>query len=134
EVAFVGLGPRRNFRARRWWDPVAPRSTSGPPVTAIERLVPPGATRESYPLWQTRRTLARDLVTGRDIRAAGVFRGCDLWPILEHELRGSALVQWPWSARTMDEAGAAIDVLGPSVIVTYAEAGGWGRALMVEAR
>jgi hypothetical protein len=63
-----------------------------------------------------------------------VVRGCDLWPILKHELTGAALVQWPWSARTMDEAGAAIDVLEPAVVVTYAEAGGWGRALMVEAR
>jgi hypothetical protein len=34
----------------------------------------------------------------------------------------------------MDEAGAALDALSPSAVVTYAEAGGWGRALMLEAR
>jgi UDP-N-acetylglucosamine 2-epimerase len=34
----------------------------------------------------------------------------------------------------MDEAGAALDALHPSVAVTYAEAGGWGRALVLEAR
>jgi hypothetical protein len=34
----------------------------------------------------------------------------------------------------MDEAGAAIDALSPEVVVTYAEAGGWGRALVLEAR
>ena len=34
----------------------------------------------------------------------------------------------------MDEAGAALDRLAPDVAVTYAEAGGWGRALMLEAR
>jgi hypothetical protein len=34
----------------------------------------------------------------------------------------------------MDESAAALDVLEPRVAVTYAEAGGWGRALMVEAR
>jgi hypothetical protein len=34
----------------------------------------------------------------------------------------------------MDEAGAALDALSPDSVVTYAEAGGWGRALMLEAR
>jgi hypothetical protein len=34
----------------------------------------------------------------------------------------------------MDEAGAALDILQPTVVLTYAEAGGWGRALMLEAR
>ena len=34
----------------------------------------------------------------------------------------------------MDEAGAALDTLGPAVALTYAEAGGWGRALTLEAR
>ena len=34
----------------------------------------------------------------------------------------------------MDEAGAALDSLAPEVVLTYAEAGGWGRALMLEAR
>ncbi len=44
------------------------------------------------------------------------------------------MLQWPWSARAMDEAGAALDALSPESVVTYAEAGGWGRALMLEAR
>ena len=34
----------------------------------------------------------------------------------------------------MDEAGAALDALQPQVAVTYAEAGGWGRALALECR
>jgi len=34
----------------------------------------------------------------------------------------------------MDEAGAALDYLQPSAVLTYAEAGGWGRAIMLEAR
>jgi hypothetical protein len=34
----------------------------------------------------------------------------------------------------MDEAGAALDRLRPRIVVTYAEAGGWGRALVLEAR
>jgi len=74
------------------------------------------------------------VTSGAGIREAGLFRGCDLWPVLRSELEGVALVQWPWSARAMDEAGAAIDALHPDVVVTYAEAGGWGRALMLEAR
>jgi hypothetical protein len=63
-----------------------------------------------------------------------LLRGVDLWPVLRRELEGAALLQWPWSARAMDEAGAALDALGPDVAVTYAEAGGWGRALVLEAR
>jgi hypothetical protein len=34
----------------------------------------------------------------------------------------------------MDEAGAALDALEPGAAVTYAEAGGFGRALVLEAR
>jgi hypothetical protein len=34
----------------------------------------------------------------------------------------------------MDEAAAALDALQPDAVLTYAEAGGWGRALMLEAR
>jgi hypothetical protein len=49
-------------------------------------------------------------------------------------LAGIALLQFPWSARAMDEAGAALEALNPGVAVTYAEAGGWGRALALEAR
>ena len=60
--------------------------------------------------------------------------GYDLWPLLGEQLRGVADLQFPWSARAMDEAGAALDALRPEVAVTYAEAGGWGRALMLEAR
>ncbi len=63
-----------------------------------------------------------------------MYRGCDLWPIVRHELDAVALLQWPWSARAMDEAGAALDALAPGAVVTYAEAGGWGRALVLEAR
>ena len=34
----------------------------------------------------------------------------------------------------MDEAAAALDALAPRVAITYAEAGGWGRAIMLESR
>jgi hypothetical protein len=134
DLACVGVGPRRNFRARHWWDPVTDPRGHRPRVTPIERLAPRRAIESSRALWRGRQALARAIITGADIRAAATYRGCDLWPILRSELEGVALVQWPWSARAMDEAGAALDTLRPDVLVTYAEAGGWGRALMLEAR
>jgi len=133
-LACIGVGPRRNFRARRWWDPVAGPRGHWQHVTPIERLAPRHAIQSSRALWRHRQTLAQAVTTGADIRAAASYRGCDLWPILRSELEGVALLQWPWSARAMDEAGAALDALRPEVVLTYAEAGGWGRALMLEAR
>jgi hypothetical protein len=103
-------------------------------ITPIERLAPNRALRASFQLWRDRRRLADALRVGTGIRDAAHYRGCDLWPILERELEAVALLQWPWSARAMDEAGAALDLLEPGAAVTYAEAGGWGRALMLEAR
>jgi hypothetical protein len=134
DLFFVGVGPRRNFRARRWWDPLAPTSGTGPPITPIERLAPRAAVAGSLALWRQRHGLARDLTGGDDVRAAGTFRGCDLWPVLQKELTDAACLQWPWSARAMAEAGAALDALQPKAVLTYAEAGGWGRALILEAR
>jgi hypothetical protein len=134
DMWFVGVGPRRNFRARRWWDPVTPATGARPPIVPIERFAPRRALDGSLDIWRRRHALARELTAGDGIRAAGVFRGCDLWPVLRRELEGVAHVQWPWSVRAMDEAGAALDELHPKVVLTYAEAGGWGRALVLEAR
>ena len=36
----VGVGPRRNFRTRRWWDPVATWRRDARLVTPVERLAP----------------------------------------------------------------------------------------------
>jgi hypothetical protein len=130
-ITCVGVGPRKTFRARRWWDPL----TAGEPaVLPIEQLAPRRALADALTFWRRRDDLARAIVAGDDIRAAAEFRGCDLWPILRSELDETARVQWPWSARAMDEAGAALDALSPRVVLTYAEAGGGGRALMLEAR
>ena len=134
ELALVGVGPRRNFRARRWWDPLTHGAAPGPLVIPIERLAPRAALTRSTTLWRDRHALASTVVSGEAIRAAGVRRGIDLWPILRGELIETARLQWPWAARAMDEAGASLDRLRPDAVVTYAEAGGWGRALVVEAR
>lgn len=130
-VRYVGIGPTTNFRARRWWSP-ARETARG--VIPIEALVPRAAMRGSWRLWTKRHAIRRDLAGSADIRRAAVIRGCDCWPIVREALDGIALLQFPWSARAMDEAAAALDVMRPGVAVTYAEAGGWGRALALEAR
>lgn len=134
-VTLVGLGPRTNFRARRWWHPVADLvdAAAAPPVTPVEAFAPIAA------LWPSLRFGLRCIGHARwlcapHMRTACAIRGLDAWPIVREELRGAALLQLPWSARAMDEAGAALDALKPSAVFTYAEAGGWGRALALEAR
>ncbi len=78
--------------------------------------------------------MRRSLWNSEDIQRHAVIDGCNCWDIVREELAGVALLQWPWSARAMDEAGAALDALRPAVALTYAEAGGWGRALTLECR
>ena len=133
-LTLVGVGPSRNFRARRWWDPVLRSAATVPDVTPVQRFSRGKALAGSNAVWKARAELGRSLTTGDEIRSAGIVRGCDLWPVLEQELIDVALLQWPWSARVMDEAGAALDAISPKVVVTYAEAGGWGRAIVLEAR
>ena len=136
-VRMVGLGPRTNFRVRRWRDrfrefvdPV-PHDLAATPVTAFAgwRVLEP-----SRAMWKARDSILALLTASQDLRAASVVGGYDLWPLVEAELHGVADLQFPWSARAMDEAGAALDALRPKVVITYAEAGGWGRALVLEAR
>jgi hypothetical protein len=128
----VGVGPATNFRARRWW------RRSGQPmpdaVQPVERLVPRAALAGSTGIWAARHAMRRAMQRSTDLRDLAVIRECDCWPIIADALAGIALLQFPWSARAMDEAAAALDALQPSVALTYAEAGGWGRALALEAR
>ncbi|MGE3842103.1 MAG: hypothetical protein AB7I50_10985 [Vicinamibacterales bacterium] len=135
ELRLVGVGPRVNFRARSWWHGVSARDfDSTLPMTPIEALADTRAIRASLEVWNRRQADERALLSSQDIRDAASFDGYDLWPLVAHELRGVVRLQWPWSARAMDEAGAALDALQPSCVVTYAEAGGWGRAILIEAR
>ncbi len=136
-IALVGLGPRTNFRVRRWHDRLRefvnpqPQDVAATPVTVFStwRSLEP-----SRAVWGARAATFTTLSRSADLRAAAVIGGYDLWPLLEDQWRGVADLQFPWSARAMDEAGAALDALRPEVALTYAEAGGWGRALMLEAR
>ncbi|MFN8058822.1 MAG: hypothetical protein U0Q12_06610 [Vicinamibacterales bacterium] len=133
-VTLVGVGPSTNFRARRWWHPFRVSGAAAPfRVVPIEAYAPLGALADSLALWRRRAELA-EVLTGPEVRDAARLLALDLWAVVEEELYGAALLQLPWSARAMDEAAASLDELSPTAVFTYAEAGGWGRALVLEAR
>jgi hypothetical protein len=131
-ITYIGVGPTANFRARRWWHALRRRDTAA--VTPIEALAPRDALADSARIFRERHAMRRSLWNSADLRQHAIIQGCDCWPVVREELAGIALLQWPWSARVMDEAGAALDAVQPAVALTYAEAGGWGRALMLECR
>ena len=133
-IQYVGVGPRRNFRARRWWQALGGRRcrTDGADRALRCRR---GAAENRETLWRERYAI-RDALW-----AATRFAQHAVDPRLRLPGRscassssGIALLQFPWSARSMDEAAAALDAIEPEVAVTYAEAGGWGRALALECR
>jgi hypothetical protein len=133
----VSLGPRTNFRHPRWSHRVSEFGDPQPreiPLVPVQAFAGWRAMRPSFALWLRRGAMARALHGSQDLRRAAVIREIDCWPAIRHELTGISHLQFSWSARAMDEAGAALDALKPAVVVTYAEAGGWGRALVVEAR
>ena len=132
DIRYVGIGARTNFRARRWWDPlVAPDEG---PVVPVQRYAPPAALAAARAVYRDRHRVRRGMWKSAELRAHAVIRGCDCWPLVRQQLAGIALLQFPWSARSMDEAAAALGAIEPDVAVTYAEAGGWGRALALECR
>jgi hypothetical protein len=136
-IQLVGLGPRRNFQARRWWHTLAPswRVPLGDgAVVPVETISSQTDRFEWDKVWAARHATAKVLTESPAMRAAAAIAGYDAWQLVAPELRGIATLQFPWSARAMDEAGAAMDRLAPRLVLTYAEAGGWGRAIMLEAR
>ncbi len=133
ELQYVSVGPAANFRARRWWHPVVGGADSEQ-APAVESFAGLESVSPSIGVWRARHAFRRALWQSHALRQAAIIAGCDCWPIVRSELAGVALLQWPWSARAMDEAGAALDALDPDAALTYAEAGGWGRAIVLEAR
>ncbi len=131
-IQYVGVGPRSNFRARRWWDSITPDASTA--IVPIERYAPWPALAASRALHRGRHAMRRAMWGSAELRAHAVIRGCDCWPLVKLQLAGIALLQFTWSARAMDEAAAALDRLRPEAAVTYAEAGGWGRAVALECR
>ncbi len=136
-MEMVGLGPRTNFRARSWRqrfrefrDPMA----RAMPWTPVESFAAASSMTEARKAWRERGSVCRALWASEDLRARSFIEGCDLWPLVKGQLAGVAYLQFPWSVEAMDLSAAALDVLSPSAVITYAEAGGWGRALVLEAR
>ncbi len=137
QLALVGLGPRTNYRVRTWKHRVAEAgAAAGPglPFIPVDAFAGLDQIRESRAVWRTRAASFAALRRSASIRKAAVIHGYDLWPLLEPVFAGAVYLQFPWSAHVMDQIGAALDSIGPRVAVTYAEAGGWGRALVLEAR
>lgn len=136
-LALVGLGPRTNFRVRRWRHRLAefndPQARALP-LMPIESLAGWRAIRPSMSVWRDRNRVLRALSRSDDLRQAAIVDGYEIWPVVRNDLLGVSHLQLPWSVRSMDEAGAALDALRPRIVLTYAEAGGWGRALALEAR
>ena len=136
-LRLVGVGPAKNFRARRWWHGLSPSARADRaslPIVPVERFATRAALAGSTALWKGRHAHVRALLGSDDLRARASVYGYDVWPLVADELRGIAELQFPWSTRAMDEAAAALDACQPRLVVTYAEAGGWGRALVLEAR
>jgi hypothetical protein len=133
EMCLVGLGPRTNFRARSWRARLRElRDPHG--VIPVEMFASWRAMHAAREVWRNRVEIRRALGESTELRDRAILRGCDLTSLLERQLDGIAQLQFPWSALAMDEAAAALDALEPSVAFTYAEAGGWGRALALECR
>ena len=136
-LALVGLGPRTAFRGRGWRHRLAefndPQARELP-LVPIESFADRRAIRTSVSVWRDRSHVLRALSASDEMRRAAVVEGYDVWAAVRSDLLGVSHLQMPWSARSMDEAGAALDALRPRAILTYAEAGGWGRALALEAR
>ena len=136
-LQMIGVGPRTNFRMRSWQHRIAEfgdPQARGIPLAPVETYGSFAPIRSSLAFWARRRSIQRSLLASRDLREASVIAGYDAWPLIRTALTGVSHLQFPWSVRAMDEAGAALDALRPAVVLTYAEAGGWGRALMLEAR
>jgi hypothetical protein len=136
-LALVGLGPRTNFRMRGWRHRLAEFNDPGAralPLAPIEAFAGWRAIQPSMDVWRDRGRVLRALLGSDDVRRAAIVDGYDIWPAIRADLLGVSHLQLPWSARSMDEAAAALDTLRPRVVLTYAEAGGWGRALALEAR
>jgi hypothetical protein len=130
KVQYVGIGPSTHFRAHRFWRP----GRSEHAIVPVERYAPRAALAASRQVWRQRRAHLAAMERSPALREWAVVGGVDAWPVVRELLAGIAWLQWPWSVRSMDESGAALDALQPRAAVTYAEAGGWGRALILEAR
>lgn len=136
-LALVGVGPGTTYRARSWRNRVQSLAGGGLESASFAPIDAFGSASDLAPsrgVWKQRAGILREMLNSPDLRRAAVIGGCDAWPLVAPVLAGVAYLQFPWSAYVMDQLGASLDALRPRVALTYAEAGGWGRALVLEAR
>jgi hypothetical protein len=137
-LALIGVGPNTSYRARSWrhrFGSLSGRGLDSASVAPIDTFAVKGDLAVSREIWRQRRANLRDLEGSADLRRAAVIAGCDTWSLVRPILAGVAYLQFPWSAHVMDQLGASLDALRAAASsLTYAEAGGWGRALVLEAR
>ena len=136
-LALVGVGPHTSYRARSWRQRV--KTAAGGELASswfdpVDAFADAAQLAPSGDVWRSRHGVLAEICASADLRRHAVILGCDAWPLLRDEFAGVAYLQFPWSAYVMDQLGAALDALQPRTCVTYAEAGGWGRALVLEAR
>ena len=134
EVRLVGIGPRTTWQMRHRRRAATTVESAPPPFQQIERYASLRAVWPSLRVWLSRNEMWRELLASPDLRSSMYIRGCDLSPLLVEEMANAIRIHLPWSARAMDEMGAALDILRPRLALTYAEAGAWGRALVIEGR
>ncbi len=83
-------------------------------VIPVEALTSRQAMAGSRAVWRARHDVAAALLGSPALRAAARVGGYDVWDLIAPELQGIATLQFPWSARAMDEAGAAMDLRTPA--------------------
>jgi glycosyltransferase involved in cell wall biosynthesis len=132
DLETIAVGPRRSFKRRRWWDPLIGRT--GEALVSIESIGSAERSARDTTTWTSRHAFLEALEGSDALRTHAVIDGTDCWPVMHAQFVGVVWLQWPWSVRAMDRAATALELIAPRVAVTYAEAGGWGRALAVECR
>ena len=121
---YVGIGPRTNFRARRWWDRAENRRTrpASCQSNATRRLAHfAGAGDVARPS-----PYPSCACSSADMRAHAVIRGCDCWPLVRGSSRASRCCSFPGRRARWTKRPRRLPPSSPEVAVTYAEAGRLG--------
>jgi ABC-type transport system involved in Fe-S cluster assembly fused permease/ATPase subunit len=95
-IQLVGVGPRHNFQARRWWDPLTPgwrRPRADGAIVAVEALASRAALAGSRAVWQARHDVSAALTGSAALRAAAPIAGYDAWALIAPELQGIATLK-----------------------------------------
>ena len=136
DIRYVGVGAAHQLpRAALVGSAVARAGDDG--IVPIERYAPASAhaRRRARSSGDRHRDPASQPVGERRAARARRHRGCDCWPLVPRAARRHrAAAVSVVGARDGRSGRGARRALEPEVAVTYAEAGGWGRALALECR